>query len=133
MPTLQYKPGVVITPRTPILDRLLAVAQAACTHFGVAFVVTSARDSHTAGAHPEGRAIDLRTDGLPPWLVLALYGYLWGALGPQFYVQYETGVSLPEGNLLRPIATVNPGASAPHIHAQFRKDLDPATFGVPHG
>lgn len=131
MPTLQVKPGVVTTPETPILRRLLDVAQAACDQFGVSFVVTSARDAHSTGAHPAGRAIDLRTQGLPDWLVLCLYGFCAGALGPQFYLQYEVRARLPEGHPLRPIATVNPKASAPHLHLQFRKDLDPMTFTAP--
>lgn len=132
MPALQFKPGVRVDPRTSILDHLLAVAQAACDQFDVALMVTSALDAHAAGAHPRGQAIDLRTAGLPPWLVVALYGYFLGALGPQFYIQYEVTAAMSSSDPRYAIAQVNLKASAPHLHLQWRKDLDPSLFGAPH-
>lgn len=103
--------------------RILSAADEFARLHQVDVTVTSGTDSHTTGRHPKGEALDFRTRdwGLP--LIAQFVEWMRKKLGPDFSVFYEVR-ALPVGADKYPgIYLVNPKCSAPHVHAQVRKDI----------
>lgn len=123
IPVVRCLPSVELTGLAPAGIRILAAIDRMTTILGHDLTVTSGLDSHTSGQHPKGQALDVRTKDLTEGVILALYHGMKKALGPDFTVLYEVKTK-PLG-VLGQIATVNMNASAPHIHAQLRKDFGP--------
>jgi len=123
-----FKSGVQLhtpdgSPLKPAGVRILgALAQYAVVH-DTDLVVTCGTEAHKVGAHPRGEALDVRTMGLSTRAIRHLYHWLTGELGPEFTVLYE--VAKFSDPLLKDIVTVNPKATAPHLHIQLKKG-----FGV---
>ena len=134
IPVLRFKPQVTIVP-SPGGARILSVCDQATGVLGRDITITAGSNGHTVGKHPVGEAFDLSVAGLQSYEVRKLVVYLKGTLGPLFYVQYEVRTEPTEADLLD-IATVNPHASAPHVHVQVRKGttfppIDAPETGVP--
>lgn len=118
-PCVRFKTGVTLgDPPTPCQVRMLSVFDQGAKLLGAELWVTSGRDGHTAGSHPKGLALDLRTGDLSEAQTLTLFNFVRKTLGPDFTVLYERKAR-PLG-VLDPITTVNPAATAPHVHAQLK-------------
>lgn len=105
--------------------RILAAADEFARLHGVNVTVTSGTDSHTTGRHPKGEAIDFRTRDWRGPLINQFVLYLRQKLGSDFYVCYEVKqMSATEAAIYSAgVVAVNPKCSAPHVHAQVRKDI----------
>lgn len=118
-----FLPSVVLDPRTAAHDHMLAALEDASALIKVDLVVTCGREGHPpTDPHTRGLALDVRSRNLGEGQISVVYDRLRLRLGPCWTVLYEVKTK-PAGALLRAIAYVNPGASAPHFHLQLRKGL----------
>lgn len=114
--------SVRLDPMTPALVRMFSVLEQAAQRLKRDLMVTCGRDGHPpTSAHFRGMGLDIRTKDLSEAQVSTLFDFVRDTLGPEFYVQYE--VKKKPTGFLAAIATVNPQASAEHMHAQVRKGL----------
>lgn len=99
---------------------ILAAIQHASQVIAHDLTITAGTNDHAIGKHPVGEAYDLRVRDLTVPQTLRLVDVLKATLGTRFTVLYETPTT-PTDPALAAIATINAGASAPHVHAQVRK------------
>lgn len=121
-PCLTVKSGVRFDRIAPAGFKILAVLQSATFIFDRDLTITCGTEGHPAtDPHTRGDAYDVRVLGMADATILAFVDYLTTHLGPLFTVLYE--VPTKPAGVLASIATVNPGASAPHVHVQVRKGV----------
>ena len=108
-------------PLAPGGVRILAAVDHVAVALGLCLTITAGTNDHTTGRHPLGEALDISVAGLTTDQILALYTGLKDRLGARFTVLYETPKVLHGNHPLSAIATVNPFATAPHLHAQVAK------------
>lgn len=122
IPCVRVKDGVDLAPMTPTLVRLLGAVDMCARMMGIELTVTCGREAHPADdPHTEGRAIDVRANDLDPAMILRIVPYLKTILQQgEFTVLYEVPAT-PVNGALKNLATVNPGATAPHFHLQSSK------------
>lgn len=109
--------------------RILAALDHATQVIGHDLTITAGTNDHTTGRHPKGEAFDVRVKDLDVPQTLRLRQVLQSSLGPRFTVLYETPTK-PSDPMLAAIATINPDATAPHLHIQVRRDISyPPTAG----
>lgn len=112
--------------------RILAALDHATQVVAHDLTITAGTNDHVTGRHPLGEAYDIRTRDLDVPTIVRLRQVLQSSLGPRFTVLFECPTP-PSDPILQAFATINPDASAPHIHVQVRKNLDypPTETGVP--
>ncbi len=120
IPVLRFKAGVTLKG-TPGGARIIAALDSATLMLGRDLTVTAGTNDHATGRHPDGEAYDLSVAGLTPAQIVNVVTYLRNELGGAFYVQYED-LEVPSDPRLAAITVVNQEATAPHIHAQVRKN-----------
>lgn len=103
--------------------RILAALDHATQVIGKDITLTAGTNDHSIGKHPIGEAYDVRVRSFDVPTILRLRQVLQATLGPRFTVLYETPTK-PGDPVLAAIATINPDASAPHLHIQTRKGLN---------
>jgi hypothetical protein len=107
----------------PAGARILAVLAHVAMLEQCTLTITCGREAHgRTNPHTLGKAFDVRTKDLESTRVLRVYDHARRLLGRDFTVLYEVPV-LARAGVLAEIATVNPAASAPHLHIQLRKGL----------
>lgn len=122
VPCLRAKDSVDFAVIAPGGFRILAALDAATTLLGRDLVITAGTDSHPQpSAHNRGEAYDVRVSDMPEGTILALLDFLRLRLGANFTVLYEAPTR-PTG-LLANQTSVNPAATAPHLHLQVRKGV----------
>ena len=121
VPHVRRKAGCTLDPIAPGGIRILAAVDEAAMAVGVCLTLTAGTNGHTSGRHPLGEALDLSVAGLSRDQIVGLYRYLKDRLGAAFTVLYETPTAPTPHDALRDIATVNPLATAPHLHCQVAK------------
>lgn len=100
--------------------RILSALDLATDAIGHDLTITAGTNDHSIGKHPIGEALDVRVRDLTAPLIVKLREWLQLYLGPRFTVLFETPTH-PDDPALAAIATINTGASAPHIHIQVKK------------
>ena len=120
IPVVRCAPGVD-PPLTPAGIRMLAAVDGACQAMGIDLTITSGRDSHMTGKHPEGLAWNLAAHGLTPSQLLRLRQLLMAKLGERFTVLIEAPARNGVDPMLVPYLYVNPDASGLHVHLQTKK------------
>lgn len=120
MPSLRIKPGVLVDPLTPALARIIAAYDSAARVVDRELTITCGREAHKAGAHPKGEALDVRTVTLPDDVTLDVYKYVRTYLGPSFTTLYESPKKPSASSVLLGIVTLNPDATAAHLHTQVK-------------
>lgn len=129
-PVLRCRDGVVLTGLAPGGLRIIAALDTICQRIGKDLWITSAIRENSA-AHARGTAIDVSVvgehsrsdDDLTPTEIVAVVQNLRVFLGSRFTVLFEMP-TMPKNPELRLIVTVNPKATAPHIHIQVRKGTE---------
>lgn len=123
LPCLRHTPNVTFERIAPGGFRILAALDDATQTIGQDLTITAGTNDHATGRHPLGEAFDIRSKDLDVATILRVYDVLHVRLGPLFTVLYETP-TVPSDARLRPIATVNPKASAEHFHVQVKRHTD---------
>lgn len=110
--------------------RILAALDHATQVIAHDLTITAGTNDHVTGRHPLGEAFDVRTRDLDVPQIVRLRQVLQSSLGPRFTVLYECPTK-PSDPILAAFATINPDASAPHIHVQVSKSIAvyPPTIG----
>lgn len=120
MNVVRHRPSARFEIIAPAGFRILAALDHAATACRTDLMITSGTDSHDGGAHPLGEAYDVSVHLLSAQQIWDLYTNLRGTLGSLFTVLFETNKT-PSDPTLRPIASINPEATGPHLHVQRRK------------
>jgi hypothetical protein len=121
VPVVRVRPGVKFDRIAPAGFVLLAHFHSATRVLGVDLVISCGTEGHAdEDPHSSGEAYDLSVAVWTVDVILRVRAFLQNALGPLFTVLYETPF-VPSEPRLAAIATVNPAATAPHLHAQRRK------------
>ncbi len=106
---------------TPAGIRILAALDNATRVLNIDLVITCGTEDHAPDdPHTRGEAYDIRVRGIPTALLLKLITFLQQVLGPLFTILLETPVTLLEPQLAA-IQTINPHATAPHLHIQSKR------------
>ncbi|MGD9854841.1 MAG: hypothetical protein AB7U20_07800 [Planctomycetaceae bacterium] len=129
-PVLRCRDGVVLTGLAPGGLRIIAALDIVCQRLGKDLWITSAVRENSA-AHARGTAIDVsvvgdygkKEDDLTPTEIVALVQNLRVNLGSRFTVLFEMP-TMPKDPSLRLVVTINPKATAPHVHVQVRKGTE---------
>lgn len=100
--------------------RILAALDHATQVIGHDLTITAGTNDHSIGKHPVGEAFDVRVRDLTVPEILRLRENLQATLGPRFTVLFESPTK-PADPALADIATINTGASAPHVHIQVKR------------
>lgn len=110
---------VTLDPMTAFHAHVIGVLERAADMCQVSLVISCGREDHPPeDPHTKGYALDIRVPApANPAKIIALLSFLRSTLGSLFTVLYETPVQ-PVEPQLQAIATVNPGATAPHFHIQ---------------
>jgi hypothetical protein len=124
--TLSIKDGTVtMDPMTEALLYLVGVLGQTVSRCGVSLVITCAREGHPAtDPHSRGQALDVSVHNLSAPMIVRVKGFIESLLGPTWTVLFEcppTAAPTVDEPQLVGIATINPGASARHIHMQPKK------------
>ena len=123
MGSTQLKQGVRLDGLQPAGARIFATVDNCARSLNLDQLVTCGTDSHgPSDPHTRGVALDIGVKRFTPSVTVKVYAYLSAALGSLFTVLYETP-ELPLDPDLQAIATVNPKASAPHVHIQLKKGI----------
>lgn len=124
LPALRLKHGAGFPILAPAGFRILATLQQAVEQFRYDLTITSGSEGtwrDPTDPHRTGEAVDVSVLPLAMMEIQTLYEYLRTHLGAAFTVLYE----VPSPTLARPgvpaFATVNPKATAPHLHIQRAK------------
>lgn len=122
VPVVRLKDASVVTSRlAPAGIRILAAIDHAAGICARDLILTCGNEAHPADdPHTRGEAFDVSVHGLADREIIALYVTLTSTLGPLFTVLYETP-AIQSNSALRQIATINPHATAPHLHLQPKK------------
>lgn len=100
---------------------VLAAIHSATVVLGADLMITCGTDSHPADdPHTLGEAYDVSVATFTVDELLTARAFFLKALGPAFTVLYESPF-VPSDARLAAIATINPAATAPHLHVQRKK------------
>ena len=123
IPVVRCKKGVQFAVIAPGGFRILAKLDELSKVIGQDVWITAGTNDHSKGRHPIGEAYDVSVQGWMPAVIVRAVEHLRHVLGERFTVLYETPTT-PADPVLARIATVNPHATAPHLHAQVKKDTN---------
>lgn len=116
---VRFKAGVRITGcPSPAQCRILGELDTTARAMGCDLLVTCGEEAHgPSDPHTLRKAFDVRVEDFDASTIVAVRARLMTGLGSRWTVLYETP-SRPDDSVLTLIATINPDASAPHIHIQ---------------
>lgn len=134
MSVLRIRAGVVVRQIAPAGARILSAVADLATRTSYDWELTCATEGHAAGdPHTRGEAEDFSLKPFPNSAAMAAgFKALRTALGPAYTVLLEYPEP-PDDPILAPLATVNPHATGPHIHAQIKKGTTTIPEEPPHG
>lgn len=119
IPVVRCKKGVQFAVIAPGGMRILAAIDGLSKVLGQDVWITAGTNDHSKGRHPIGEAYDVSVQGWMPAVIVRAVDHLRHVLGERFTVLYETPTTPADPALAR-VATVNPLATAPHLHLQVR-------------
>lgn len=107
-------------PPSPAQCRMINACDTEANATAQDVIVTCAEEGHGPNdPHTLKKAFDIRTKDRSAIQVASMLSSLRLDLGSKFTVIYECP-QMPTDSILRTIATVNPKATAPHIHMQVK-------------
>lgn len=116
---ITWKNGAVWSLPTPAGTRILSMLDRVSQIYRISLEITAGTNDHVLpDVHAKGLAFDVSVRALESVIVVQLYHSLTQLLGSEFTVLYECPTRPDEPNLAA-IVTVNPSATAPHLHLQL--------------
>lgn len=115
---VRFKPGVEFRPMLPAAATIIAALFIVAQQLRRDVLVSCGSEGHgPESRHTKGEAVDVSVKGWDPADVVKLFRALQTTLGPVFTVLCESPVKVFDP-VLKPIVTINPNASALHLHLQ---------------
>ena len=124
MNTLSCKAGVGFPVLRPAGFRILAALDGTCQELGISILITSGSEERgrlPTDPHMTGEGVDAGLVGFDTPMILAIRRTMQQRLGEQFTVLIESPHPVPDLDVAR-IMTINPSATAIHLHLQKRKN-----------